>query len=209
MAQAPLEARITVGWDLDMTLVDSRPGIKSSLEAMGREMKVEVDAGGIASRSGPPIQTELAVIFPGQLELAATGLQIFRKHMKMVGVRETKVFPGAERALAIVRELGGCSIVLTAKNQPLAVATLDYAKLRVDEVRGDLWAEQKAEALVDAGAWGYVGDHTKDMLAAKKAGVRAIGVTSGICSLEELLHAGADHVLQSLEEFPDFLMSSR
>lgn len=200
MSQQFFEERRTVGFDLDMTLVDTSLGIHASLVATSQETGVAIDADGIVTRLGPPIQTELAKFFPEDEVEAA--LQIFRKHMGTVGVQAAERLPGADRAVDIVRTLGGRVVVLTAKHQPLAIATLEHVGLRADEVIGDLWAEQKAEALKAAEAWGYVGDHTKDMLAANMAGVQAIGVTTGACSADELWQAGAHKVLSTLEEFP-------
>ncbi len=46
----------------------------------------------------------------------------------------------------------------------------------------------------------YCGDAPQDMLAGKKAGIRTIGVTTGIYSREELVKAGADCILENWED---------
>jgi phosphoglycolate phosphatase len=43
------------------------------------------------------------------------------------------------------------------------------------------------------------------MLAAAEAGVAAVGVTSGSSTADDLTGAGADVVLASLDDFPDWL----
>lgn len=198
-----------VGFDLDMTLVDTRRGIQASLEAMAEDMEIEkIDAEGIANRSGPPIQTELAKLFPEQPEKARRALEIFRKHMGKIGVQAVEAFPGAAHAITTVRELGGRSLVLTGKHRPLAIETLRQVELEVNGVTGDLTWKGKAAVLKQAGAWGYVGDHSTDVQAANLADVRAIGVASGQISAEELWEAGADNVLSTLEEFPELIRSS-
>jgi len=50
-----------------------------------------------------------------------------------------------------------------------------------------------------------VGDSVKDMEAAKPNGVKAIGVTTGKFSREDLVKAGADTVLENLENIDDLL----
>jgi phosphoglycolate phosphatase len=50
-----------------------------------------------------------------------------------------------------------------------------------------------------------VGDAPQDMQAGKVAGVKTIGVTTGVYSREELLRAGADYVLDDLKNTDRFL----
>jgi len=54
-----------------------------------------------------------------------------------------------------------------------------------------------------------VGDTPRDVSAAKASGVVSVAVASGHFSVSELLAAGADHVLASLEDnFPGLMMST-
>ena len=50
-----------------------------------------------------------------------------------------------------------------------------------------------------------IGDTPKDIIAGKEAGVKTIGVATGIYSREELEQAGADYVLGNLEDADQFL----
>ncbi len=54
----------------------------------------------------------------------------------------------------------------------------------------------------------YVGDTPPDMDAARLAGAIAVGVPSGPFTATELTAAGADIVLDSLLEFPDWLTAT-
>ena len=40
------------GFDLDMTLIDSRPGVTSTFDALNRELGTTIDGAAIASRLG-------------------------------------------------------------------------------------------------------------------------------------------------------------
>jgi len=51
----------------------------------------------------------------------------------------------------------------------------------------------------------YVGDHPNDIIAAKQAGVVAIGVTTGLHTKEELEKEGAIFVLRSLKELENIV----
>ncbi|TET60029.1 hypothetical protein E3J48_07135 [Candidatus Aerophobetes bacterium] len=49
------------------------------------------------------------------------------------------------------------------------------------------------------------GDTPRDMIAGKEAGIRTIGVTTGVYSKLQLENAGADFVLKSLEDTNEVL----
>jgi phosphoglycolate phosphatase-like HAD superfamily hydrolase len=125
--------------------------------------------------------------------------------MARVGVMNVRALPGAATAIAAVREHGLAVVVVTAKIRHLAESTLEYAGLTADEIYGNVWATEKAVPLREVKASAYVGDHPGDMVAAREAGVMGVGVTSGSSTVDELRVAGADVVLDSLGQFPDWL----
>ena len=191
---------LTVGFDLDMTLVDSRPGIAAAYRALTARTGVPVDAELAVSRLGPPLRTEIAHWFrPEQVESAVLA---FRELYPAYAITPTLPLPGAREAIDAIRARGGRVLVVTSKIARLARLHLDHLGLTVDELAGDLFAEQKATALREHGATHYVGDHVADMVAAAAAGVPGIGVATGPCSRAELRAAGADMVLDQLTEFP-------
>jgi len=96
-------------------------------------------------------------------------------------------------------------IVVTSKLGRLAHLHLDHLGMVADEVAGDLFAEGKAAALTEHDVRWYVGDHVADMVAARTAGVPGIGVSTGPCSADELIAAGAAYVLPDLTGFPALL----
>ncbi|MET8461711.1 HAD family hydrolase [Micromonospora zamorensis] len=191
---------LTVGFDLDMTLVDSRPGIAATFEALTARTGVPVDADLAVSRLGPPLRTELAYWFPpGEVESA---VRAYRELYPAYAITPTVPLPGAREAIDAIRARGGRVLVVTAKMGRLARLHLDHLGLTVDELAGDLFAEQKATALREHAATHYVGDHVADMVAAGAAGVPGIGVATGPCSADELRAAGAEVVLNDLTQFP-------
>jgi phosphoglycolate phosphatase len=192
-----------VGFDLDMTLIDSRPGIAAAYRELTARTGVHVDADLAVSRLGPPLRTELRNWFPAaDVEEAVTA---YRALYPEYAVAPSLPLPGAVDALAAVRDLGLRVVVVTSKIGRLAHLHLDHLGMVADEVAGDLFAEGKAAALAEHGVRWYVGDHTADMVAAVTAGVPGIGVTTGPCSPEELWAAGAAEVLDDLTSFPELL----
>ncbi|BCJ52777.1 hydrolase [Actinoplanes sp. NBRC 14428] len=195
--------RPAVGFDLDMTLIDSRPGIRAAYLALTERTGVHVDADLAVSRLGPPLRTELREWFPeADVEQA---VDTYRALYPDYAIAPTVPMPGAVAALAAVREKGLRVVVVTSKLGRLAELHLAHLGLDYDELAGDLFAEGKAAALAEHGVRWYVGDHTADMIAARTAGVPGIGVATGPCSAEELAGAGAAHVLPDLTGLPVLL----
>ncbi|MBG0565199.1 HAD family hydrolase [Actinoplanes aureus] len=192
-----------VGFDLDMTLIDSRPGIAAAYRALTARTGVHVDADLAVTRLGPPLRTELGYWFPP--EEIEDAVATYRALYPEYAIAPTVPTPGAIEALEAVREAGLRVVVVTSKLGRLARLHLDHLGMRADELAGDLFAEGKAAALVEHGVRWYVGDHVADMVAARTAGVPGIAVATGPCSEEELRDAGASYVLPDLTPFPALL----
>ncbi|MFJ6198778.1 HAD family hydrolase [Micromonospora sp. NPDC092111] len=191
---------LMVGFDLDMTLVDSRPGIAAAYRALTARTGVPVDAELAVSRLGPPLRTEIAHWFPPErVEEAVT---IFRELYPAYAITPTVPLPGAREAVDAVHACGGRVLVVTSKVGRLARLHLDHLGLAVDELAGDLFAEEKATSLREHRAGLYVGDHVADMAAAGAAGIPGVGVATGPCTATELRAAGAHLVLDDLSGFP-------
>ncbi|MFI1888933.1 HAD family hydrolase [Streptomyces jumonjinensis] len=194
---------LTVGFDLDMTLIDSRPGIRAAYRALTAETGVWIDADLAVTRLGPPLEQELAHWFPDD-QIQAMGDR-YRELYPAYAIEPSPALPGARAAIAAVRAAGGRAIVVTAKHEPNAKLHLDHLGITPDAVIGWLWAEAKAEALREHGASVYVGDHIGDVRGAHTAGALALAVPTGPCTAGDLREAGADVVLDDLTGFPAWL----
>ncbi|MFF7331006.1 HAD family hydrolase [Streptomyces sp. NPDC090306] len=193
----------TVGFDLDMTLIDSRPGIRACYLALSERTGVYVDADLAVTRLGPPLTEELVNWFPAdQVDEVAV---LYRAMYPEFAVAATPAMAGAREAVAAVRAAGGRTVVVTAKYEPNAKLHLEHLGIEPDAVVGDLWAEGKARALREHGAGVYVGDHVGDVRGALAAGAVSVALTTGPCDAEELRAAGADVVLPDLTAFPQWL----
>ncbi|MEV5874178.1 HAD family hydrolase [Streptomyces sp. NPDC052101] len=198
---------LTVGFDLDMTLIDSRPGIRACYLALAERTGTYIDADLAVTRLGPPLVDELVNWFPEeQIPVMA---DLYRDMYPSIAIAATPAMHGASEAIAAVRALGGRTIVVTAKYEPNAKLHLSHLGIEPDVVVGDLWAEQKAEALREYGASVYVGDHVGDIRGARAAGALSVAVATGPCPADELRAAGADVVLDDLAAFPDWLTGYR
>jgi phosphoglycolate phosphatase len=190
-----------VGFDLDMTLADTRRGIAAVYDALATETGVFIDSALICTRLGPPLEIELANWYPA--EHVPTMVRRFRELYPEIAIPVTEPMAGAYEAVHAVRERR--AMVVTAKNQRHAERTLRFLDLPVTVIVGGLWAEGKAAALKEHDAAVYVGDHTGDVDAARAAGAVSVGVASGPYDMAALQAYGADFVLPDLLPFPDWL----
>jgi phosphoglycolate phosphatase len=197
------QATWTVGFDLDMTLIDSRAGIKAVYDLLSAQTGVQIDSDQIIARLGPPVEIELANWFPPeQVQPAADR---YRELYALHGIASARLLPGAHDAIAAVRNHGGRAVVVTGKQTANARLNLDALDLVVDEVFGLVFAEAKGTVLAQQRASIYVGDHLGDVVGAHAAGALAVGVATGPYTAAELGQAGAEVVLDDLTGFPAWL----
>ena len=189
--------QLTVGFDLDLTLIDPRPAVRAIARRIAVEEGVHIDADLWASRLGPPLEHEVAHwVVPERVEPVAAR---YRELMAEIGGSLITLLPGAAEAIEAVRASGGRAVVVTAKSDALARQALGDLGVEVDAIAGWLWAEAKAGALREHGATVYVGDHPGDVRAARAASALCVGVLTGGSRPE-----GADVLLPDLREFSEW-----
>jgi phosphoglycolate phosphatase len=189
-----------VGFDLDMTLIDSRPAIMAAFEAMSRDMSASIDLDAVDSRLGVKLEDELAYWFPPEGIVQAASC--YRRHYVRLAADKTAALPGAQEALAVVRAKGERAVIITAKHPVSVEPSLRAAGLTADELFTHVHGQEKAEVLRRIRAAVYVGDTPPDITAGISAGVRAVGVATGSFTAADLRRAGAQPVLVTLEAFP-------
>jgi phosphoglycolate phosphatase len=194
-----------VGFDLDMTLIDSRAAILGSFAGVAADTGVAIDPAEVDRRLGIKLEDELAHWMPpAAIEPA---MRIYRTHYLRLAGPLTRLLPGARESLAAVRAAGASAIVITAKLEATARLSLDALGLAPDAVYGGVHGPEKAAVLTSVGAAVYVGDTPADMTAAVTAGARPVGVATGSFTGDELRAAGAVNVLLSLRDFSGLYQS--
>ncbi len=203
MPSTPSTTPLVVGFDLDMTLIDTVPGFSATLHALGAELGVEFPVAEMTARLGPPLDHLLAA----HLAEDAVGPagDRFRELYPDHAVEPVPVLPGAHGAISAVRGHRGRVVVVTGKFPANAQRHVDHLALDIDHLEGWVWGIGKADALRREGASVYVGDHVHDVEGALAAGALSVSVLTGGCTREELVAAGTHVVLDSLEEFPAWL----
>jgi uncharacterized protein len=194
---------LTVGFDLDMTLVDSRAGIVATIRAVLDELGTAITDEQIWQGIGTPLEQMLAP-FVAADELPRA-VERYRALYPTTGVPGITLLPGAAEALDAVRRLHGRVAVVSTKVETAVRLVLDEVGLTADVVAGGLFAGAKGLALAEHGVSVYVGDHVGDVAGARAAGATSVAVTTGPQDADELRGAGADVVLDSLTALPDWL----
>lgn len=196
----------TVGFDLDMTLIDPRPGMVELFDVLAAETGLPLDGSGFVTRLGPPLRNEFARygLDPVVIERL---IARFRELYLGIVIQRTTPLPGAADAVRAVIDQGGRVVVVTAKLGVHAERHLKHLGIDVTAVVGELCSTGKAAALAEYGAEIYVGDHLGDVTGARGAGALSVGVATGPIAAEQLAAAGADVVLPDLRHFPSWLDS--
>lgn len=196
-----------VGFDLDLTLINSRPAIMAAWSAVSAELSVPIDLDEVDQRMGIKLEDEVAYWFPadGQQEAAAS----YRRHYVRLAPTLTFPLPGASEALAAVRRAGERAVIVTAKHPVSVQPSLDAVGLEADDLFAHVHGPEKAAVLAQLGAAVYVGDTPADMAAGQTAGALAVGVPTGSFGRSDLLASGAVVVLESLSEFASWYAGFR
>lgn len=203
----------TIFFDLDGTLTDPRTGIVRSIQyalnRLGLEPRSDED---LLWCIGPPLLDSFGTLV-GE-DLAPAALEHYRERFADVGWLENEPYAGIADALDELSSNGANLFVATSKPFVFAEKIVAYFKLdryfsrvfgsELDGTRsnkGDLLRYALSEVGVSSQSV-MVGDREHDILGAKENGMRAIGVTYGYGSHEELTRAGADSIADSVRELP-------
>jgi phosphoglycolate phosphatase len=175
--------------------------------AVAADLGVRIDLDDVDQRMGIKLEDEVAYWFPaeGQQHAAAT----YRRHYVRLAPALTTLLPGAEKALAAVREAAERAVIITAKHPVSVEPSLEAVGIKPDDLFAHVHGPEKAAVLVRIAAVAYVGDTPADMTAAQTAGVVAVGVPTGSFAAGELRDSGAQVVLASLLDFPAWYATFR
>lgn len=198
---------MVVLFDLDGTLTDPQIGIVRCIQhALTQLGYAAPPAASLTRYIGPPLfgtfQTLLATDDPQRINAA---IATYRERFATVGLYENQVYPAIPVTLAALRTAGYTLYVATSKPAIYATRILAHFDLapafqriygsELDGTRADkydLIDHLLREEKLDPAATSMVGDREHDILAARRNGVRSIGVLWGYGSQAELEQAGAD-----------------
>ena len=199
--------------DLDGTLTDPYEGISNCIGYALERLGQAKPAGDELRRFiGPPLLETFEELL-GQ-DLAPRALEYYRERFGDIGWRENAVYPGVRGALGVITEAGHRCFVATTKPHVFARRIVEHFELAAyfTEVYGselDGTRTDKTEllrfaqrGLSEPKESVMIGDRYHDVVGARNNGFRAIGVTWGYGTADELRGAGADCLAASPEQLP-------
>lgn len=202
-------------FDLDGTLTDPGIGITNSVMYALEKFGIIVDDRTSLYRFiGPPLMDSFQMFYDFSKEDAWTALEYYREYFGDRGIFENKVYDGIPKLLEECRFRGIRLAVATSKPTEYAVRILDKFGLSpyFDYVSGSSMSENNS-AKADIIRHGLshleigpdevimIGDREHDVIGAKANGMRVAGVLYGYGDQKELLDAGADLIIPSVNDF--------
>ena len=209
----------TIFFDLDGTLTDSGPGITNSVAYALKKWKIEVeDHSTLNVFVGPPLAESFAKYYGFTPEECKKAIAYYREYYTDRGMFENSVYPGIEELLAHLKNTGRKVVVATSKPEVFAVQILEHFHLAryFDRIAGASMDEnrvEKADVLryaIEAGGYDLskavmVGDRENDVRGARENQLFSVGVLYGYGSRAELEKAGADRIVETVEELKKYL----
>jgi phosphoglycolate phosphatase len=208
----------TVFFDLDGTLTDPKIGITGSIQyALGKLGLHVPTQDELTWCIGPPLRASFVALLGGEKD-ADRGVELYRERFGTIGLFENTLYPGIADTLTAVTAPGRRLFVATSKPHVFADRIIDHFGLRkyftrvfgseLDGTRvdkSDLLRYALDEASVDPARAIMIGDRKHDIIGAANNGIPAIGVLYGYGGREELISAGARHLVASPAEIPGYI----
>jgi phosphoglycolate phosphatase len=208
----PAAACRNVIFDLDGTLLDSRPGIVAGLRHTLRHLGHDLPADASLDWAiGPPLPDVMARLL-GESDAARVrqAVECYRDWYGAVGVYDASPYPGVPELLDGLAAAGKSLFVGTSKRIDLARRALGHFGLapRFRAVHGvglDGQFARKTDLIrhlldaegLDAAETIVVGDREQDVAAARACGLCVAGATWGYGGRAELAAAGANVLFDS------------
>jgi len=194
-------------FDLDGTLTDSAAGIMSSYRHALRLLGLDAPDEAIRACIGPPLVDGFAALGVPARRLDEA-VDLYRRHFSEVGILENQLYPGVAEMLDALSGAGLRLALATSKLgeyggrildqfgisghfEAISGATRDGSRLHKEEIVD--------HALAELGR--------PDLLAARRHGLRGIGVTWGYGSVDELLEAFADVLAETPRQVVELVLA--
>lgn len=211
-------------FDLDGTVANSAEGITKcaqyGLAAMGID---EPDLEKLKLFIGPPLRASYMKYWGLTEEQAELGTEKYRERYHNIGIYEQYIFPGMEDLLKDLsntdKKVGLCTgkpevyarrivdhFYLTDYLQDIAGSTLDGKMDNKATVVAKSLTNFNITSEEEKTCTYLVGDRKEDILAAHANGIKAIGVRFGFAVEGELEEAGADIIVDTVEDLRKLLL---
>ncbi len=206
-------------FDLDGTLTDSGEGIMNSVQYALKKFGIEEsDRENLRLFIGPPLIDSFMRCYGFDHEKAVKAVEYYREYFAPKGIYENRPYDGIPEMMAALKTEGKKLYLATSKPEPYATEIVRHFGLIefLDGLYGSTMTEKRtkkedviAYALeqtgLDKDEVVMVGDRNHDIIGAKANGVCSVGVLFGYGSREELTEAGADVIVETVNDLRNIL----
>ena len=211
-------------FDLDGTLTDPKLGITSCVQYALKEFGIEEpDLDKLEPFIGPPLKDSFMEFYHMSEEQAEAAVAKYRERFQDVGLFENEVYAGIPKMLHTLQSKGFFLAVASSKPTVFVERILEHFNIRKNFVvvvgsELDGTRVNKDEVVQEALHQLFkgetpkrdqvymIGDRRFDVEGAKAMHIESVGVTYGYGGMKELKEAGADYIVQSVEELEQFLL---
>lgn len=210
-------------FDLDGTLTDPKIGITTCAQYALRHFGIEEpDIDKLEGFIGPPLADSFREFYGFDEKQVKEAIQVYRERFSTVGLYENEIYPGIPEMLARLKKAGKKLAVASSKATVYVVKILQHFGIEqyFDVIVGselDGRRCQKEEVIEEAlrqlchndktenDKVVMIGDRKFDIQGAKEFGLISVGVSFGYALPGELEQAGADYIVDTVEELGELL----
>lgn len=207
-------------FDVDGTLIHSRPGIENSFAYAFAEMGLDPAQIDLSRYLGPPLRWSFGQHFSDEADVERA-VEIYRDRYARLGMHECSLFPGVRQLLERLRAAGVRLATATSKPREVVLPILEEQDiLRYFDLVGGASMDKSVDTktavicqdLTDpnfsTGRVLMVGDRRDDMQGAADCGLPAAAVLYGYGSREELEAWNPVYLAPDCAALADFILQS-
>lgn len=208
-------------FDLDGTLTDPKEGITKCVQYALKHFGIESETEELMCFIGPPLVDSFKEFYKMTEDDALVAVEKYRERFRDIGIFENGVYVGISHMLSKCKDMGYIIGLATSKPEEFAIRILEKYELAkyFDEITGstmDGSRNNKTDVIREAFVRMniternidevlMIGDREHDIIGAKNCGIESVGVNFGYALDGELQAAGADYIVDSVNELEDLL----
>lgn len=212
----------TILFDLDGTLTDPKEGITKCVQYALKHFGImEEDLNQLEHFIGPPLLEQFMECYGFDQKTAELAVKKYRERYSKTGILENKLYPGIKNLLEELKDAG--KVIGLASSKPTIYCKEILERFAISKyfhaiVGSELDGRRtnKAEVIEEAlkllqikegenSNVIMVGDRKHDIIGGKKNGLITIGVRIGYAKDGELEEAGADYIVENIEQLHELL----
>lgn len=205
-------------FDFDGTVYDTVEGITKSVQYALAKHGIAAELEELRCFAGPPLVDKFMEVYAVTEAQAHQLVDDYRERYRPIGLMECQLFEGMKELLIKLREKGIKTAITTMKPQEMAEMLLEregmiplfdviYGSTLSQNITKQVLVEMAMDTLgADKSETILVGDTKYDIHGAHQAGIAAVGVRYGYAAENELEDAGADFIVDTMQDLEAFLL---